>query len=340
MSTRTKSAKPLPYKILGVSAGNGVMLFPLRQYIVGNIECRPDYYVKGKPLQWDVNFNSPMYKDIPKDFDNQNIDIIMGHPKCGHSSMFALSRGKSFTSHKGEPSLDLFFRAIIKYNPKYFFLENLEGLLNTYGKDDLRDIFPDHRLIFLTGSVTRYGNSQKTRKRLLIIGIRWDIFSRPLEKIFRRVKTYPTYTTWELLKALPTNGDITEPIDDIITMYSGFKISLKDAQQFWLNNPGLRHWPVNNGRMNTAPGVYINRERDTPLTVRKTNRQFNPEGLQMSPRELGRIQGLTDNFLFYEDRDPKVTINKGRITVGNSPPMQMGSWILSRLKKAYQHTKT
>lgn len=339
MSNR-KSVVKLPYNILGVSAGNGVMLFPMRQYVIGNIECRPDYYIKGQPHQWGVNFSSPMFKNIPDYFDSTHVDVIVGHPKCGHSSMFALSRGKKFTSHSGEPSLELYIRAVIKYNPKYFFMENLEGILNTYSKEDFQEIFPDHRLIFLTGSVSRYGNSQKTRKRLLLIGIRWDIFTKPLDKIFKNQKKYSLQTTEDLLKALPINGNITEPSDDIITMYSGFKISLLDAQMFWLDNPNLRHWPVKNGRMNTAPGVYINREEDFPLTVRKTNRQFNPEGIQMSPRELGRIQGVTDNFLFYEDKNPKVTINKGRITVGNSPPMQMGSWILSRLKKAYKYKRT
>ena len=311
----------------------------MKQYVIGNIECRSDYYIKGKPLQWETNFSVPIFRDVTDLFDFNHVDVIIGHPKCGHSSVFALSRGKKFTSHAGEPSLEIFLRSIIKYNPKFFFMENLEGLLNTYSKEDFQEIFPDHRLIFLTGSVNNFGNSQVTRKRLLIIGIRWNIYRPVIEKIFLKKKHYPTKTTKELLHNLPSNGCITEPLHNKITMYSGFKISLKDAQEFWLKNPNLRHWPVENGRMNTAPGVYINREDDIPLTVRKTNRQFNPNGIQMSPRELARIQGVTDNFLFYEDPNPTITINKGRITVGNSPPMELGSWILSRLKKVYRVTK-
>lgn len=330
--------KKLPYRILGVSAGNGIMLFPLRDYVIANIECRSDYYSGGKPLQWGLNFDVPMYKTIPENLQDR-VDIIIGHPKCGHSSMFALSRGKQFTSHKGEPSLDLYIKSIIKYNPKMFFMENLDGLLNTYSELDLRDMFPDHKLIFISGSVTMFGNSQKTRKRLLIIGIRFDIYTTSAERIFRRFKPFEPLTTEELLINLPTNGNIREDLDEVITMYSGYKISLSDAQEFWLDNPDKRHWPVDNGRMKTAPGVYINRSNDIPLTVRKTNRQFNPKGEQMSPRELARIQGVTDNFMFYNYPNDKTTINKGRVTVGNSPPMEIGMWILSRLKKFYRKNR-
>jgi len=335
-----KKVKKLPYRILGVSAGNGVVLFPLKQYVIGNIECRSDYYIKGEPLQWGINFNSPMVKSIEEfPYNNLSIDVIIGHPKCGVSSLFALSRGKKFSSHRGEPSLDLYIRAIIKYNPKFFFLENLEGLLNSYPLDELKLLFSDHRILAIKDSVTHFGNSQVTRKRLLLIGIRWDIYNHTIEKILLNHKTIKPKTVKELLQNLPENGHVTEPLDSTITLYSKFKISLKEVQAFWLANPKLRHWPIYNGKMNTAPGVYINRENDYPLTVRKTNRQFNPEGIQMSPRELGRIQGVTDNFLFYISNSLTTTINKGRITVGNTPPMDLGFWILSKLKKIYNFKK-
>lgn len=335
--------RKFPYHILGVSAGNGVMIYPFRENLIANIECRSDYYTNKRPVQWYINFNANMYRNLETYLTSYNrntpVDVIIGHPKCGNSSMFALSRGKKFTSHKGEPSLDLYFQAIWEFKPKFFFMENLLGLLNTYSESDFKELFPNYKFIFISGSVTMFGNSQVTRKRLLIIGIRNDIYRPTDEKIFRRFKPFEPRTTGDLLKDLPINGNIREPLDETITMYSGFKITLKEAQEYWLKHPNERHWKILNGTMGTAPGVYINREDDIPLTVRKTNRQFNPDGLQMSPRELARIQGVPDQFLLYQGPNLKASINKGRITVGNTPPMEMGMWIYNRLAKFYRKCK-
>jgi site-specific DNA-cytosine methylase len=318
--------------ILGVSAGNGVMLYPFKDHVIANIECRSDYYIKGQALQWNTNFDVPMYKTL-KEF-KKPIDVILGHPKCGLSSMFALSRGKKFSSHQDEPSLTLFIEAVHKYRPKIFVMENLPKLLDSFEDSDLKSTFQEYNISYIKGPVSMFGNSQLTRKRLIVIGLRNDYYTNKRKKTIKRIplnKTEP-HKTKTLLMNLPDNGNITEPLTDIITMYAGYKVSLDDAQDFWLSNPNLRHWPVNNGRMSTAPGVYINHETDYPLTVRKTNRQFNPDGIQMSPRELARIQGICDGFLIYHDKDPKVTINKGRITVANTPPMNLSFWLLGRFQ--------
>jgi site-specific DNA-cytosine methylase len=325
----------LPYRILGISAGNGVMTYALRENIIGNVECRPDYYIGGKPYQWDLNYPGvPMLKVLP---NLDKVDVIIGHPKCGMSSKFALSRGKKYGSHIGEESLDLFIEGVNKYNPLFFFMENLEKFLDSFPGEELENLFPNHFLIKHRGSVSRFGNSQVTRKRLLIVGISTQI-STPT--VIRKFKKFPRINkelkpTRELLKNLPKNGMLTEDLDSEITMYAGFKISLRQAQEFWKSNPELRHWPAG-GAMKTAPGVYINRDSDLPLTVRKTNRQFNPLGIQMSPRELARIQGIPDNFLIYEDGNITRSINKGRVTVGNTPPFEVSQWIRERLNSFYK----
>lgn len=319
--------------ILGVSAGNGVILYPFKNQLIANIEIRPDYLIKGQPIQWHLNFEQPFYRTWNPDL--KNVEVIVGHPKCGHSSMFALSRGKQFTSHVDEPSLTLFFKAVSHYQPKIFLLENLPKFLDSF--DDIRNLFENYTLTLLHKSVSEFGNSQVSRKRLIMIGLRKDYYRestfRTLHDVFQITK--PT-TTKVLLANLPQNGHIKESIEDIITMYSGYKISLTDAKQFWQDNPKLRHWPVKEGKMNTAPGVYINRFNDIPLTVRKTNRQFNPDGEQMSPRELARIQGIPDDFKLL-DSYPGVTtttlINKGRITVANTPPMEIPKWFGIKLRR-------
>ena len=320
-------------KILGISSGNGVMLYPFKEYLIGNIECRSDYLSKGQSLQWQANFDGIPYSRTLLDIDIP-VDVIIGHPKCGSSSVFALSRGKKFTSHVGEPSLELYIQAVNKYRPKLFFLENLPRLLETMPEKELKAQMKGYSFMYWTGSVSEFGNSQVSRKRMLVIGLRNDYNTERRRKTLSRIHVpIEPRNTETLLQNLPSNGHWTEDIEEVITMYAGFKIRLDDAKDYWNRKPELRHWPCKPGsNMGTAPGVYINRAKDLPLTVRKTNRQFNPEGIQMTPRELARIQGVPDKFLFAKMETEKASINKGRITVANTPPMEIAYWIYDRLK--------
>jgi len=333
--------------VLGVSAGNGVMLYPFKKHLSGNIEIRKDYLIGRSPHQFHLNFPSTGFYQSLADYQrnphaNFNPDIIIGHPKCGNSSVFALSRGKKFTTSKSEPSLTVFLNSIQLFKPKLWVMENLPKLLETLSVKDIEELF-DYRyeLKIFDGSVSAFGNSQVSRKRLLIVGMD-KLFFCPKEIsgfVFPSDKTsYFLEDTEELLENLPDNGNITEDMDNIITLYAGFKIRLKDMQKFWLDNPSLKHYPIKGGNMSTAPGVYINRANAFPMTVRKTNRQFNPKGIQMSPRELARIQGIPDDFKIFDDFEMfnKTTlINKGRVTVANTPPMDISIWLYHRFKKLF-----
>ncbi|HPQ79631.1 MAG TPA: hypothetical protein PLG47_04215 [Candidatus Dojkabacteria bacterium] len=50
-------------KVLGVSAGAGILLFPFRKNLIANIETRGVFYTKGLE-QWKLNFGGiPYYKN-------------------------------------------------------------------------------------------------------------------------------------------------------------------------------------------------------------------------------------------------------------------------------------
>jgi site-specific DNA-cytosine methylase len=336
-----KKRNYMSYKVLGISAGNGVMLHPFRNDLIGNMEIRREYLLSKNHEQWDLNFKgTPFWTSPHKSWLKFAPDVIIGHPKCGNSSMFALSRGKAFTTRSDEPSLAIFMNAVLVHEPKIFAFENLPKLLETYSEEDISEALGGkYHLISLNSSVAAWGNSQISRKRLVIIGFKKSFFpSSPITSNALLMQQFQSLSdahpidvykklplTKALLKNVPDQGDITEPLSDIITLYAGFKISLKDLRDFWLSNPHLRHYPIKNSTMNTAPGVYINRDNDYPLTVRKTNRQFGPEGIQMSPREMARIQGIPDDFLILDSGyDEKTLINKGRFTVANTPPYEIG----------------
>ena len=333
------------YSVIGLSSGAGVILYPF--YNNPNIdlkyavECRRTYLLGGMPVQFELNF-----PDVPYSLDlgipPESVDVVVGHPKCGMSSVFALSRGKKNTSHKDEPSLNLYIHGIHKLFPKYFLLENLPKLLDTYSKEAFGEIFSNYHLIFWEGSVSDFGNSQKTRKRLVIIGIRKDVVSKRSIRILSKPKPlYDIQTTGNLLMHLPEDGHFTEDLDEQITVYGGHKKYLWQLQKYWLDNKHLNRYKVGNDRMQYAPGVYINRADDYPKTIRKTNRQFNPDGIQMSPREMARIQGIPDTFKLCSPSrscsyDEKTLINKGRLSVANTPPYEIGKWFQLCMDKLFR----
>lgn len=330
--------------VLGVMAGNGVIIHPFKKYLVGNIETRAIFHTKDNE-QWKINFgNIPLYKTITEIRKNVKdpIDIIIGNPDCGHSSVLSYSRRKALSDPRENDSLNLYIKCIKKYEPNIFLMENLPKLLDTYDALFWNKTLPNYSISYLMGSVSQWGNSQISRSRLLIIGVKIDYALKYHNKIQYQLteiyKLHELKTTDELLKGLEDEelefGHIREDIYSIITLYAGFKISLKNVQKFWKENPKSSRWTVRDKKFTTAPGVYRNPENEYPFTARKANRQFNPEGLQMSPRELARIQGIPDSFKIYMESDNiQYWINKGRATVTKTPPYEIGLWFLNQILK-------
>ena len=187
-------------KVLGVSAGAGILLFPFRKNLIANVETRGVFYTKGLE-QWKLNFgDTPYYKDgtLP----DCKPDIILSSPDCGSASIMRLSKVKELGNPQENKSLNLVIESILHYKPKIFLIENLPRLLTLLPKDFFEETFKDYKLIFHERSVLDYGNSQESRKRLLIIGVHKKTGKKYLnafDEVFQ-VKT-PT-TTRNLLKPL------------------------------------------------------------------------------------------------------------------------------------------
>lgn len=82
-------------RIIGVCAAQGALLFPFRsQEIVANIEPRSVFHSKGEP-QWKLNFEDIPFVRSLEEVKTSKIDLILGSPSCGHSSVFSYSRKKS-----------------------------------------------------------------------------------------------------------------------------------------------------------------------------------------------------------------------------------------------------
>jgi len=353
-------------KVLGVSAGNGVLLYPFKKHVVANIEIRPAFQTENDQ-QWKLNFpNARLIK--AKDFKNlqninvggfpqfTNIDVIMGHPNCGAGSVLRLAKSKAYASSRNDVSIDLFFNAVNHYKPKFFLFENLVAIFKSYSKEEFKEIFKEYELKFLSGPVAKWGNSQIGRKRLVIVGIRRD------QKLFYKSFKLPKQeniqlsTAGALQKLLRqqlkqfSSAELfhkREPDSTVMHMERNWKrLNLAEIREEWNkpDNQSKKSWDAEThgkGRMKTLPGVYRNRNHDYPRAVLRNNRQFDPEGNIMSPRQLANIQGLPTEFKLYYNPD-KLTycLNKARVTIAKSPPHDIGKWFYNRIKRIYNSNET
>jgi len=246
--------------------------------------------------------------------------------------MLALSRGKKMTDPKQNTSLMMFVDMCLWYEPNVWIMENLPAMLENVTREWFMELFPQYEFALIIGPVTYYGNSQKTRKRLLLMAVKKKWSGH--DEVMRRSAIRPTInmqTVEELLTDLPDNGNQREDMDKYISMYSGSKnrIKVSRAQRLWnTRHEGKRRNEVNRKRMKNQPGVYRNLNHLPPLTVTKGDRQYNPEGLPMSPRELARIQGVPDSFIIQIGEENKqYWINKGRATFGKSAPYEIAKFV-------------
>lgn len=343
-------------KVLGVSAGNGVLLYPFKKSVVANIEIRPAFQTEGDK-QWFSNFpltelfKKKDIKDGLPHYKKGCIDVIMGHPNCGAGSVLRLAKSKSYGTSRGDESVDLFFTAVAHYKPRFFLFENLVAIFNSIPKKEFRERFAGYKLKFFTGPVTQWGNSQIGRKRLVIVGIREDqiiptrAFKLPKQE---SIKLSNAGALQQLLRQQLKQFSSAElfhkrePDKTVMHMERNWRrLSLAEIRDEWNKEENLprKSWDATThgkGRMKTLPGVYRNRVDDLPRAVLRNNRQFDPEGNIMSPRQLANIQGIPTEFkLYYDPERLTYCLNKARVTIAKSPPHDIGRWFFRRIKKVY-----
>lgn len=335
-------------RIWGICAGNGVCLYPFKDDrfdIEYNIEPRAVFYDKLNH-QWSLNFpNIPQirtlkehHKLLPSSFKSPH--LIIGHPDCGHASILRLSRAKKNISAKDNQSMILFIDSIICFRPEIFLMENLPGLLKTYSKEGFEAIFDKYNLKFHISSVSAYGNSQVSRERLVIVGIRKDLGTKGFFKLPNLEHLIQTSEKFEHgPEENPKHGHVREPkAKECNLYYNGQrKITYALAQSIWNTTyKGKSRWGVG-GKMKNQPGVSRNLDKKYPFTVRKQNRQFGTDGMVLSPREMANIQGLPKSFrMDFPEGNKIYWLNKWRTTVTKSMPIQIAAWFA---EKAYKTLK-
>jgi len=332
-------------KVIGINAGLGVALYPFRANLLFNTECRGVFHTK-KNEQWEANFpNTPLYRgELPVKYMKNPIDALISSPDCGSGSVLRYSRAKKLGNHKENESLIMFFKAVELYLPKFFLFENLDGLFKSFPEEQFDGALKHYRLIKHNKSVSYWGNSQKTRKRLVVVGIRNDVPAK-VDKYFKLPDLREKISTCKELYgdlpglSYPEIGHIRESMKIPISIHAGKKLTPSKIQQVWQTKlKGKKRWDTfGEFKFNSAPGVYRNLDGDYPATARKANRQFDSQGLMLTPRQLARIMGIPDKFKIHIDMSRKgYWINKGRLCMTKGMVYEVPKWFKKCLIKS-QH---
>lgn len=330
-------------KVIGVSSGMGIGLYPLRKYLVAALETRAILKTPGDK-QWKLNFSAPLFNNYKEFIDYVKPlkpDVLIGAPDCGHSSMLRLSRAKKMVDPRDNVSLQLYIQAILDLKVEVFLMENLPKLLQEYPVEEWGIISEEYEIFTHVKSVSEWGNSQVTRKRAVIIGVRKEKANYKGIHFFKRVfpVNRPTKVKriYKLIKAYPNlTGYEREPSNKVVPMsFKGKQLTLKEIKKIWKTEfKGKTRWEMPGTKMKNLPGVYRNLPSKFPMTVRKETRQFNQYGDVLSPREIAFIQGVPRKFEILIDSDRlEYSLNKARAGLTKSPPYEIGLWFKKVLIK-------
>lgn len=328
-------------KVLGVCAGQGALLFPFKKNLLGNIEIRGVFHTPGEE-QWKLNFGDiPFYKGFCLQEFDEKVDIIISSPDCGASSVMRLSKVKELGNPQDNRSLNLVIAAILEYKPKVFLIENLPRLLSLLPKDFFEETLKDYKLVFHERSVSDYGNSQVSRKRLLIIGVHKKTGKKYLNafnEVFQ-VKT-PTITR-NLLNDYQNPLNYNIPIEKTLAMYDYRKLpakknlTVRKIQLLWNSDfKNEKKWPIKTAKMSTLPGVYRLELDKAPLTLRPADRQFRPDGYPLGILDFKAIMGFPKAYkIFMDEGNYLYWLNKARYTIAKGSVYEISVWFKRCLKK-------
>lgn len=162
-------------KALGMICGVGSMLIGAKRQgwdVIGNIEWRPYYHTGTFEHNFPGAFMVPTIKDLTPEQHDQccGVDLLIGHTECGNFSNLRMVKKEGDIG-----DIPQYVEAIQTFKPKFFAMDNLPKALEGFSSLDWAEALPDYDIFFEWISNYGYGNVQKYRKRLFVIGSRKEL---------------------------------------------------------------------------------------------------------------------------------------------------------------------
>lgn len=303
-------------RALGLTSGIGSMLVGARNAgfeIVGNVEWRKYYHKKdgnGKNT-FTENFPGAFLYHAMKDLDAghinrlQGVDLVMSHPECGNFSQ--LNRFRSETqSNPGD--IPLFLEMVQKIQPRFFVMDDLPRAFIAFPIEEYQRMLPDYDLFPEWVSNYHYGNIQKNRKRMFMIGSRKEEKFNFIPGEFEHQNTIKTVIGDLLGKdgiGIPNHeSHVLSAVSSRAThmRFRNDRPTWGEVRDFFANEDEGRifyyHGPE--GQKLTRPGFRKAHWNGHSGVLSGQNPDVHPiTNLPLSIRERARIQGFPDDFLFY-----------------------------------------
>lgn len=310
-----------PLKAMGITCGIGSMLVGAKQLgfeVIGNVEWR-DYYrylPQGRSSTFVHNYPGAFIArgtgDIPLDLLPGAIDFAAGHPECGRYSTLSYSVAKgSYQEGRGSDVSDipLFLKLVALLKPRFFLMDDLPDSFGPLPMSEYIKALPEYDLFPEWISNWGYGNIQKHRNRMFVVGsLKSERFvfqpgefehDRSLKDVIPDLVNFE-----EGLFANHSTVDLDYHPGRYVNMrWYGDRPSWRELQQsnsdFETNIP---YWTPNNDEEKIRPGT---RSPAWDGWCPVLSGGFNPihplRKLPLSIRERARIQGFPDDFVFNTD---------------------------------------
>lgn len=296
-------------KVIGITSGIGSLQYGAKQAgfeVLHSHEWR-EYYHNGT---YEKNYKKENTRSYEVDNRFVGVDLVVSHPECGNYSN--LYTGANRANRESDPGdIYKFIDLASKYQPGFFLVDNLPKSLQAVTPDEWALKFKDYHIQFEMVSNWGYGNVQKNRNRLFIIGSHKDFkfHFTPGEKkhdlllqdaIENIADDTPNHIKMKL-------GDTTQWSAYQAGLSGDRKLTLKELQP-WLQSARRRsNMPYYNkqGELKSKPGYsVVDRDHYSPVLTGGgglyDNHWIEDEKGYIRPltiRERLRIQGFADDFV-------------------------------------------
>lgn len=277
-------------------------------------------------------------RDIKESDFPDSVDGIIGGPPCQSWSEAGALRG--IEDDRGQLFFD-YIRILRDKKPKFFLAENVSGMLASRHSDAVKNITSMFEASGYDVSITLvnakdYGVAQE-RKRVFFLGFRKDLnvdFTFP-EGSTREDKKKLTLRDiiWDLKDSAVAAGEKNYKNPDAVNNNEYFTGAYSTI---FMSRNRVKDWDEQ-GYTVQASGRQCQLHPQAPKMVKvaKNDCRF-VEGKEdlyrrMTVREVARVQGFPDDFVFIYDK-----IDTGYKMIGNAVPVNLAYEIAVSIKKALE----